>query len=133
MNAVFLDTVGLLAIWDETDQWHRVAKTAYTSLRGGLAEVLTTTFVLAECANAAARRPYRLAPDQMRERLARGGRIIVPTGDHWDTAWSAYRRGDAAGAGIVDQISFAVMRRLGVTRAFTNDRHFRAAGLESLF
>ena len=40
---------------------------------------------------------------------------------------------DVFDAGIVDQISFVVMRRLGVSRAFTNDRHFRAAGMEPLF
>jgi len=33
----------------------------------------------------------------------------------------------------VDHVSFVVMRRLGVGRAFTNDRHFRAAGFETLF
>jgi predicted nucleic acid-binding protein len=30
-------------------------------------------------------------------------------------------------------VSFAVMRRLGIQRAFTNDRHFREAGFETLF
>jgi len=25
MNAVFLDTVGLLALWDTADQWHAAA------------------------------------------------------------------------------------------------------------
>src|SRR5260370_1456366 len=39
----------------------------------------------------------------------------------------------AGGAGIVDQISFVVMRRLSIARAFTNDEHFRAAGFETLF
>lgn len=133
MNSIFLDTVGLLAIWDNTDQWHRAAMAAYSPLRKGPIEVVTTTFVLAECANAAARRPYRLAPDQMRERMARSGRLVFPTDDDWTTAWTAYRRGDAGSAGIVDQISFAVMKRLGITQAFTNDNHYRAAGLEPLF
>ena len=36
-------------------------------------------------------------------------------------------------AGIVDHISFAVMRRLGIADAFTNDRHFKAAGFNTLF
>ena len=40
---------------------------------------------------------------------------------------------DATSAGIVDQVSFAVMRRLGITDAFTNDRHFKAAGFRALF
>jgi len=48
-------------------------------------------------------------------------------------AWAAYERGDAAQAGIVDHISFVVMRRLGIMEAFTNDRHFQAAGFTTLF
>ena len=34
MNAVFLDTVGLLALWDEADQWHGLADRAFTRLFG---------------------------------------------------------------------------------------------------
>ena len=33
----------------------------------------------------------------------------------------------------VDQLSFRVMRRLGLTEAFTNDQHFQAAGFTTLF
>jgi len=44
-----------------------------------------------------------------------------------------FQRGDAGQAGIVDHISFAVMRRLGISDAFTNDRHYRAAGMNPLF
>jgi len=33
----------------------------------------------------------------------------------------------------VHHVSFAVMRRLGIIDAFTNDRHFRAAGFNTLF
>ena len=42
--------------------------------------------------------------------------------------------GASAGqAGIVDQVSFVVMRRLGLDEAFTNDRHFQAAGFATWF
>jgi predicted nucleic acid-binding protein len=50
-----------------------------------------------------------------------------------EDAWASYHRGEADQAGIVDQISFRVMRRLGATEAFTNDQHFRAAGFAPLF
>ena len=40
--------------------------------------------------------------------------------------------GLAAGAGLVDQLSFAVMRRLDLDDVFTNDRHFSAAGYHVL-
>jgi len=45
----------------------------------------------------------------------------------------AFDEGWADSAGVVDQVSFAIMRRLGISKAFTNDRHFRAAGFEALF
>lgn len=130
---VFLDTVGLLAIWDADDQWHRAASEANARLDPGRADLFSTTFVLAECGNAAARKPYRLAVDRLRLQLESWNTLIVPSGEDWQAAWEAYRRGDAAGAGIVDQLSFTVMRRYGLARAFTNDRHFRAAGFEPLF
>jgi predicted nucleic acid-binding protein len=61
------------------------------------------------------------------------GWLVSPTDEDWDRAWAAYRRDKAGGAGIVDHVSFEVMRRLGVNHAFTNDQHFRAAGFETLF
>jgi uncharacterized protein len=44
----------------------------------------------------------------------------------------AYDRGEAGEAGIVDHLSFRVMRRLGLSEAFTNDRHFQVAGFKML-
>jgi hypothetical protein len=32
VKAVFLDTVGLLALWDVADQWHNDAESAFASL-----------------------------------------------------------------------------------------------------
>lgn len=133
MTAAFLDTVGLLALWDASDQWHGAAEEAFHSLDRARAPLVTTTFVLLECGNAAARRPYRLAVDRLREKLEGGGLLVAPTTDDWLRAWQAYVRGEAGRAGIVDHTSFVVMRRLGLARAFTNDRHFQAAGFETLF
>jgi uncharacterized protein len=130
---VFLDTVGLLALWDETDQWHAAAKGCFEQLSTLRADVITTTFIILECGNASARRPYRFAVSRLRQELERGKRLILPTTEDWQTAWNAYDQGEANSAGIVDQISFVVMRRIGISKAFTNDQHFRAAGFETLF
>jgi uncharacterized protein len=59
--------------------------------------------------------------------------LITPTQEDWELAWEAYRRGEAGQAGIVDHVSFQVMRRLNIQEAFTNDRHFVAAGFQVLF
>ena len=94
---------------------------------------MTTTFVLLECGNAAARRAYREDVCQLRRTLELRDELIVPTADDWSNAWNAYQQGQVGTPGIVDHVSFAVMRRLGIQQAFTNDRHFSEAGFETLF
>jgi len=95
--------------------------------------LLTTRFVLLECGNAAARTPFRDEVERIRAQFEAAQTLVSPTEQDWEIAWQAYRRGENGNAGIVDQTSFAVMRRLGIDRAFTNDQHFRAAGFQVLF
>jgi predicted nucleic acid-binding protein len=133
MNDVFLDTVGMIAVWDDTDQWHVDAKAAYALLFQQGRKLLTTPLVLYECGNASARRTYRPDVCELRRTLIPEGLVIEPTAQEVEDAWAAYERGEAAQAGIVDHLSFQVMRRLGITEAFTNDKHFQAAGFTVLF
>jgi hypothetical protein len=133
MTPVFLDTVGLLAIWDVDDQWHDAAEDAFGQIASTRQPVVTTTFILLECGNAAARRTYREDVCILRRTLELRNEVMVPTEVDWASAWDAYQRVDVGRAGIVDCISFAVMRRLGIRQAFTNDRHFQEAGFETLF
>lgn len=133
MTPVFLDTVGLIAPWERADQWHAAASGVFeTLLRDGV-PLVTTPQVLLECGNASARRPCRTDVAQLRHDLMMAGGLIAPTLSGENEAWDAYGRGDAGQAGIVDHIPFVVMRRLGLTRAFSNDAHSRAAGFETLF
>jgi predicted nucleic acid-binding protein len=59
--------------------------------------------------------------------------LLIPTDDDWKEGWQEYERGRPGDPGIVDCISFAVMRRLGLAEAFTNDQHVTAAGFTTLF
>ena len=133
MNDVFLDTVGLLAVWDKADQWHGAADAVYRKLLSRGRRLVTTEMVLLECGNAAARRPYRDRVQPLRQSLIQEGLLVVPAPEEAEEAWASYHRGEADEAGIVDQISFRVMRRLGLSEAFTNDQHFRAAGFTPMF
>jgi predicted nucleic acid-binding protein len=133
MRTVFLDTVGLLAVWDVADQWHVVAEPVFQALVKDRVRLVTTPLVLYECGNAAARKPYRPAVDDFRRELQRFDDLLDPVPEEVEQAWADYVRGVVGSAGIVDHISFAVMRRLGITDAFSNDRHFQTAGFTILF
>jgi predicted nucleic acid-binding protein len=133
VTTIFLDTVGLLALWDESDQWHAQAGAAMQVLPATGCRFVSSAPVLLECGNSAARTPYRHQIAQFRQELADFGNLLYPSEDEERLAWAAYAVGDAAEAGIVDHISFVLMRRLGITDAFTNDKHFTAAGFKVLF
>jgi uncharacterized protein len=132
-NAVFLDTVGLLALWNRQEQWHQAAIAAHAPLADMNSRMVTTSAVLLECGNALSRTNLRAVVAMTRTEMAAAGNLIGPTDSDSEEAWAAYAMGQAGAASIVDHISFAVMHRLGLTKAFTNDRHFSAAGFEVLF
>jgi uncharacterized protein len=133
MSAVFLDTVGLIAVRDTSDQWHAAVDGVDRQLLAQGRRLVTTSLVLLECGNASARRPYRTRVNALRVALEQDQLLIEPTVQEREEAWASYDRGEAGQAGIVDHMSFAVMRREGITEAFTNDRHFQAAGVVTLF
>jgi predicted nucleic acid-binding protein len=124
---------GCWPLWNNDDQWHRAAKGAFVPISDGRTTLVTTPFILAECGNAASRTPFRAEADRLWLEFEAAETLIWPTEADWHQAWNAYQRGEADAAGIVDHISFTVMRPLGVAMAFTNDRHFRAAGFETMF
>jgi predicted nucleic acid-binding protein len=133
MSDVFLDTVGMIAVCDETSQWHSGAAAAYELLFSQGRRLVTTPFFLFECTKASARRPYRSDVFLLRRTLIQEGLLIEPTAPEIETGWAAYERGDAGQAGIVDHLWFEVMRRLGITEDFTNDKRFQIAGFTVLF
>jgi len=130
---IFADTVGLIALWDSRDQWHVPASKAYQSILAAGAVMVTTTAILLECGNAAARKPYRPLVVKLRHLMIEQQTLITPLDADWEQAWAAYGSGQAHDTGIVDLVSFEVMRRLEITQAFTTDEHFKSAGFEPLF
>jgi predicted nucleic acid-binding protein len=133
VTLVFLDTVGLVALWNNSDQWHNPPQAAYAKLKSSRSILTTTRFVLLECGNTVARTDLRSEVTRLRINFAQSNRLIDPTPEDWTEAWAAFDSGKPGDAGIVDLVSFAVMRRLGIQKALTNDRHFTAAGFEALF
>jgi len=133
MPPVFLDTVGLIALWDQADPWHPLALPAYERLIRQRRILTTTLYILLECGNTAAKKPYRDAVTDIYHRLDRHGLLLVPSPREHHEAWMAYTQKRNAAAGLVDQYSFVAMKSTGISEAFTNDQHFRAAGFVTFF
>jgi predicted nucleic acid-binding protein len=92
-RAVFLDTVGILALLDEDDQWHSAARSAFELITRNRCRTITTEYVLLECGNAASRRPYRQEISDLRNRMRDRGTVVMPTSSDVAEAWQAYDRG----------------------------------------
>ncbi len=97
------------------------------------ARFLTHTYVIAECANAFARSELRQRLVILGDDLAAQDALIFPSDADWSEAWEAFHGGHPGAPSLTDELSFAVMRRLGLRRAFTNDGHFADAGFEPMF
>jgi hypothetical protein len=54
-DAVFLDSVGLIAVWNADDQGNAAIRPVFARLVKEKARLVTTTYILLECGNAAAR------------------------------------------------------------------------------
>lgn len=50
MTAVFVDTVGMIAVWNSTDQWHVAADAAYRALMAHRRPFITTDLVFSSAA-----------------------------------------------------------------------------------
>jgi hypothetical protein len=87
MSLVFVDTVGLLALWNANDQWHGMARKGFADITNSEATLLTTTFVLLECGNAAARTPFRAEVNRLRDKLEQAETLIWPTEADRRQAW----------------------------------------------
>ena len=89
MTPVFLDTVGLIAVWERADQWHATASGVFEALLRDGVPLVTTPQVLLECGNASARRPCRADVAELRHNLIAAGGLVPPTPTEEDEAWAA--------------------------------------------
>lgn len=78
-DVVFLDTVGMLALWNRRDQWHAAASQAFSELAGSRSRLVTTPYVLMECGNAASRHPFRKLVVVLRHELVQGDDLLYLT------------------------------------------------------
>ncbi len=130
--SVFVDTSALYALLDRDDTQHPRALTTFAGLLKN-EELVTHSYVIVETVALTQR---RLGSDAVR---ALANELLPAIGM---TIWideAAHRAGMSAllatsptDVSLVDQVSFGVMRELGLSRAFAFDDDFRAEGFTTL-
>ncbi len=126
MVRVFVDTSALLALLDEDDVRHQEAATTFRSiLEDG--ELVTHSYIHVETMAVARRRLGGAATQSLVDALLPAMTTIWVDEAIHRSAVEAYGA-DPGGPSLVDQVSFAVLRQLGIDTAFAFDADFDARG-----
>jgi predicted nucleic acid-binding protein len=130
-NRVFVDTLFVIALVNTRDQYH--ARAAALADRYDGHPLLITDAVLLEIGNALAR-TYKKEAIEIIEQFLGSDEVdmVRLTPELVTQAVELYRSFQDKAWGLVDCVSFVVMRRAGVTDALTFDRHFVQAGFNIL-
>ena len=131
---VFLDTSHAIALSAITDQNHTKAIEIAEQIEDQNTRLVTTQAVLLGIGNALSKQKYRTAAIQLLESLELDPNveIVTLTNELYEAAFQLFRSRQDKEWGLVDCISFIVMRSRGITTALTADDHFNQAGFRAL-
>ena len=129
---IFVDTGAFLARYLRPDGHHRAARRAWAEIERDRARCFTTSFVLDETFTLLGRRSsYGFAAERARSLLGSAALTILrPDSDDEIRAVALFEKLADQKVSFTDAVSFALMRRHRLERAFTFDRHFAHAGFE---
>lgn len=131
MNSVFVDTSFVVALVNEKDQHHSRASELADLFDGY--PLITTDAILLEIGNALAKKFKEQAAEVIDDFLTSEDIEIVRLDESlFQRAFEIYRTHKDKTWGMIDCVSFVVMRERGIVDALTNDKDFRQAGFNAL-
>jgi uncharacterized protein len=130
-NKIFVDTLFVVALINQRDQYHQQASELADSLE--IHPLITTDAVLLEIGNALARN-YKDEAVEIIEHFLTSNEVEIVrlTPELFTQAFTLYKTHQDKAWGLVDCISFVVMKQTAVTQALTFDQHFVQAGFQAL-
>jgi predicted nucleic acid-binding protein len=131
---LLLDTSFLIALVVSTDNLHARAVALAKDVKAASAQLVTTRAVLLELGNSLARQKHRSAGVALLRRIERDSAVRVEalTEERYAQALALYCSRPDKEWGLVDCLSFSLMRELGISKALTADEHFEQAGFTAL-
>jgi predicted nucleic acid-binding protein len=134
MNKVFLDTSYAVALSAPADENHKRAVELADELEASSTRFVTTRAILFEIGNALSKVRHRAASIRLLTALENDPNVeIVSVSDElYRRAFEIYRDRVDKEWGLIDCLSFVVMKDEDLTDALTADSHFRQAGFRVL-
>ena len=131
---LFLDASYAIALASSTDRHHERAVELATRIENENRSLVTTRAVVLEICNALSKLRYRTAAIALLDAIEGDPNIEVVTLSEglYRRGLGLYRQHQDKEWGLIDCISFAVVRERSITDALTADDHFRQAGFRVL-
>jgi predicted nucleic acid-binding protein len=130
----FLDAAYVIALASPGDAFHAKAEQLAPRMERDGTRIITTRAVLLEVGNALAKQRYRADAVVLLEALSDDPDvdIVSLTDDLFARAFQLFRSRPDKEWGLIDCVSFTVMRDRSLTAALTPDNHFVQAGFRVL-
>lgn len=131
-NLVFVDTGMFKALVDEKDDFHKQAIQIWQRLKQEKTQLVTSNYMLDENFTLLRKRRGRIVVDEFRKSFLKVNeiKIIRVTVADEAGAWEWFLL-DWSDLSFTDCVSFAMIKRLGITRVATFDTHFQRAGFQT--
>jgi predicted nucleic acid-binding protein len=133
-NKVFLDTSYAIAIVSPKDDYYKKALEIADILESQSINLITTQAILLEIGNALSKLKYRQVAISLLNSLEIDPKIeiISLSNELYQEAFKLYSQRQDKEWGLVDCLSFIVMKKQQITEALTADIHFEQAGFKAL-
>ena len=131
MNKTFVDTFYVVALVNKRDEFHEKANELV--LEFDSRPLLTTDAVLLEIGNSLARNNKQKSIEVISQFISAEEIEIVRLDETlFNKAFDLYKNHADKSWGLVDCVSFVVMKEQNITDALTCDKHFAQAGFRAL-
>jgi predicted nucleic acid-binding protein len=134
MTEIFLDTAYAIALISESDDFHDRALALADYIEENQVYLVTTRAILLEIGNALSKLRYRTAAIQPLDALENDVSVeITPLSEQlYSEALQIYRERSDKEWGLIDCVSYLVMKKKVIYQVLTTDEHFRQVGFQVL-
>lgn len=129
---LFVDTSAFYALLDRDDGYHPRAASAWAKILQAADHLIASNYVVVETVSLLQHRIGLDAVRAFQADLVPAVHVVYVDNEIHRQGVAGLLAAEKRKLSLVDCVNFAMMRNLGLTRAFTFDSHFRQQGFETI-